>query len=144
MRRRARIWLWDANASYPVPNIALQPLCPGDAHVDWIGLTGYYNIGAGGRSTFDTLFEPTMEQVREFSQKPFLIAETAVSPSSEKPAETKNLFTGMENHADVLGFVWLNYERGRVHFGWRKCNPNRSAHAWNCGLGDVKLPDPGL
>jgi hypothetical protein len=113
------IWLWDVNVTYPVPNIALQPLYPGDAYVDWIGLTGYYNIGAGGRSTFDTLFEPTMEQVREFSQKPFLIAETGVSPSSEKPTEIRDLFTGVADHADVLGFVWFNYNKpGKNETNW--------------------------
>ena len=105
------IWLWDANVTYPVPNIALEPLYPGDAYVNWIGLTGYYNITAGGRSTFDTLFEPTMEQVREFSDKPFLIAETGVSPSSDKPTEIKDLFTGVQDHSDVLGFVWFNYDK---------------------------------
>jgi hypothetical protein len=105
------IWLWDANVTYPVPNIELAPLYPGDAYVDWIGLTGYYNITAGGRSTFDTLFEPTMEQVREFSDKPFLIAETGVSPSWDKPTEIKDLFQGVEDHKDVLGFVWFNYDK---------------------------------
>lgn len=113
------IWLWDVNVTYPVPNIALEPLYPGDAYVDWIGLTGYYNIGAGGRSTFDTLFEPTMEQVREFSRKPFLIAETGVSPSSEKPAEIGDLFSGVQDHADVLGFVWFNYDKsGKNETNW--------------------------
>ena len=113
------IWLWDVNVTYPVPNIALQPLYPGDAYVDWIGLTGYYNIGAGGRSTFDTLFEPTMEQVRGFSQKPFLIAETGVSPSSEKPTEIRDLFSGVADRADVLGFVWFNYDKpGKNETNW--------------------------
>jgi hypothetical protein len=105
------IWLWDVNVTYPVPNIALEPLYPGDKYVDWVGLTGYYNITAGGRSTFETLFEPTMDQVRAFTQKPFLIAETGVSPSSDKPTEIKDLFYGVEEHADVLGFVWFNYNK---------------------------------
>lgn len=43
------IWLRDAKVTYPVPNIALEPLYPDDAYVNWIGLTGYYNITAGGR-----------------------------------------------------------------------------------------------
>lgn len=102
------IWLWDANVTYPVPDIPLKPLYPGDTYVDWIGLTGYYNAAAGGRRTFDTLFVPTMEQVRRFSRKPFLIAETAASPSPNKPAEIDNLFASVESRPDVLGFVWFN------------------------------------
>ena len=105
------IWLWDVNVTYPVPDVELEPLYPGDAYVDWIGLTGYYNVGNGGRSTFDTLFEPTMDEVRDFTQKPFLIAETAVSPSSEKPQEISNLFANVADHSDVLGFVWFNYDK---------------------------------
>ncbi|MBR7839121.1 hypothetical protein KDL01_38015 [Actinospica durhamensis] len=105
------IWLWDVNVTYPVPDIALEPLYPGNAYVNWVGLTGYYNTTPGGRSTFDTLFEPTMEQVRTFTEKPFLIAETGVSPSAEKPTEISNLFTGVQAHSDVLGFVWFNYDK---------------------------------
>jgi mannan endo-1,4-beta-mannosidase len=113
------IWLWDVNVTYPVPDIALEPLYPGDAYVDWVGLTGYYNITAGGRSSFDTLFEPTMQDVRTFTQKPFLIAETGVSPSSEKPTEIENLFTAVEDHSDVLGFVWFNYDKqGENEANW--------------------------
>jgi len=105
------IWLWDVNVTYPVPNVALQPLFPGDAYVDWIGPTGHYNIGAGGRSTFDSLFEPTMEQVRELSQKPFLIAETGVSPSPEKPTEIRDLFGGVEDHTDAAAVAFLRRYR---------------------------------
>jgi mannan endo-1,4-beta-mannosidase len=105
------IWLWDANVTYPVPDVALEPLYPGDAYVNWIGLTGYYNITVGGRSTFDALFEPTMEQVREFTDKPFLIAETGVSPSSDKPNEIRDLFANVQDHSDVLGFVWFDYDK---------------------------------
>jgi hypothetical protein len=105
------IWLWDANVTYPVPDIPLKPLYPGDAYVDWIGLTGYYNTTAGGRRTFETLFGPTMDQVRGFSTKPFLIAETAAAPSPEKPEEIRDLFAGVADRADVLGFVWFNYTK---------------------------------
>ncbi|MBR7826243.1 hypothetical protein KDK95_08020 [Actinospica sp. MGRD01-02] len=122
------IWLWDVNVTYPVPNIALDPLYPGDAYVDWVGLTGYYNTTAGGRSTFKTLFEPTMEQVREFTEKPFLIAETGVSPGAEKPTEIENLFTGVEDHADVLGFVWFNYNKpGKNETDWMIDSDSTSA-----------------
>ena len=136
------IWLWDVNVTYPVPNVELEPLYPGDAYVDWIGLTGYYNVGNGGRSTFDTLFEPTMEEVRGFTQKPFLIAETAVSPSSEKPQEISNLFANVEDHSDVLGFVWFNYDKsGTNEADWMIDSDPQSASTFTSL---VKGPDWGF
>jgi mannan endo-1,4-beta-mannosidase len=114
------IWMWDANVTYPVPSIALKPLYPGDAYVDWVGLTGYYNTTPGGRSTFDTLFLPTMNQVRGFTRKPFLLAETGASPSTRKPTEIANLFAGVEAHADVLGFIWFDYDKsGTNEANWK-------------------------
>jgi hypothetical protein len=113
------IWLWNVNVTYPVPNIPLKPLYPGDAYVDWIGVTGYFNIGAGGRSTYNTLFVPTMDEVRGFTKKPFLLAETGASPSSEKPAEIESLFAGVQDHSDVLGFVWFDYDKtGQNEADW--------------------------
>ena len=117
---RTVIWLWDANVTYPVPSIPLKPLYPGDTYVDWVGLTGYYNTTPGGRSTFDTLFLPTMQQVRKFTGKPFLLAETGASPSSQKPTEIDNLFTSVQSRSDVLGFVWFNYSKAGVNEAdWR-------------------------
>ena len=125
------IWLWDVNVTYPVPDIALEPLYPGDAYVDWVGLTGYYNTTAGGRDTFDTLFEPTMDQVRAFTEKPFLIAETGVSPGTDKPHEISDLFAGVEDHADVLGFVWFNYDKtGANETDWKIDSDPTSAVAF--------------
>jgi mannan endo-1,4-beta-mannosidase len=114
------IWLWDVNVTYPVPNIALKPLYPGDAYVDWIGVTGYYNTTPGGRSTFDTLFLPTMTDVRLFSRKPFLLAETGASPSVSKPQEISDLFAGVEARSDVLGFIWFYYNKpGQNEADWK-------------------------
>lgn len=60
-----------------------------------------------------------MKEVREFTEKPFLIAETGVSPSSEKPTEIEDLFAEVEEHSDVLGFAWFNYDKpGKNETNW--------------------------
>jgi hypothetical protein len=129
---RTVIWLWDANVIYPVPNIPLKPLYPGDAYVDWVGLTGYYNTTPGGRSTFNTLFLPTLQQVRKFSSRPVLLAETGASPSSQKPTEIENLFTSVEARSDVLGFVWFDYDKTGVNEAdWRFDSDPASAAAFS-------------
>ena len=36
------IWVWNPNIINPVPQVQLQPYWPGDAYVDWVGITGYF------------------------------------------------------------------------------------------------------
>jgi mannan endo-1,4-beta-mannosidase len=103
------IWVWSPNVINPVPDVRLKPYYPGDAYVDWIGVVGYYALS--GPTTFDTLFGPTMTQIRRFSHKPFLIAETGVQAGESKPTEIADLFAGVRARADVLGLVWFNLKK---------------------------------
>lgn len=100
------IWTWNANVINPVPRVKLQPLYPGDAYVDWLGLDGYYT--AKGQKTFETLFEPSIRQIRAFSAKPLLIVETGVEPRPTRPTQIKDLLTAVATHPDVLGVVYFN------------------------------------
>lgn len=115
------IWLWDANVTYTDPDVPLEPLYPGDSYVDWVGLTGYYhqNTGEGGRTTFETLFTPSADQIRTFTDKPLLIAETAAAPGPLKAAEIRDLFTTIAAHDDLIGAVWFNYDKsGENETNW--------------------------
>jgi mannan endo-1,4-beta-mannosidase len=107
------IWLWDANVTYTDPDVPLEPLYPGDSYVDWVGLTGYYHqdTSGGGRITFDTLFTPSAQQIRTFTKKPLLIAETAAAPGPLKAPEIRDLFTTITEHDDLIGAVWFNYDK---------------------------------
>lgn len=100
------IWVWTPNVINPVPSIALAPLYPGDAYVDWVGLDGYYTHR--GQHTYSGLFGPTISKVHAFTQKPFIIVETAAEPGSQRPAWIKDLVTGVENDRQMLGFVWFD------------------------------------
>ena len=44
------IWIWNPNDIFPVPQIQLEPYWPGNAYVNWVGLTGYFS--AGGPQSF--------------------------------------------------------------------------------------------
>jgi len=103
------IWIWNPNDIYPVPDVKLQPLYPGDAYVDWIGVTGYW--GVIGPQTYGTLFLPTLLDIRKFTQKPFIIAETSVEPGTNQVTSVKALFSAVKTHDDILGFVWYDYNR---------------------------------
>ncbi len=65
------IWVWNPNDIFPVPQVQLQPYYPGNAYVDWIGITRYFSTT--GPHTYAQLYAPTLAEVRTFSDKPFII-----------------------------------------------------------------------
>ncbi|MER6269051.1 glycosyl hydrolase [Streptomyces sp900105755] len=103
------IWVWSPNVVNPMPKVKLKPYWPGDDYVDWVGVIGYY--AATGPSTYKTLYGPTMSQVRSFTKKPFIIAETAAQAGERKPADIADLFQGTAERSDVVGLVWFNFDK---------------------------------
>ncbi len=106
------IWIWNPNIINPVPNVQLAPYWPGNAYVDWVGLTGYFAVT--GPHTFDGVFGPTMTEIGKFTTKPFLIAETAVETSADELGSISSLIGSVKDDSDVLGFVWFDYNKGGV------------------------------
>jgi hypothetical protein len=103
------IWVWSPNVINPVRTVKLKPYWPGDGYVDWVGVIGYYSLT--GESTFKTLFGPTMAQVRAFTARPFIIAETASEGGARKPADIADLFKSIAKRSDVIGFVWFDFKK---------------------------------
>jgi hypothetical protein len=103
------IWVWNPNVINPMPHVALKPLYPGDSYVDWVGIVGYYE--AGGANTFSTLFGPTKATVRKFTRKPILVVETAAEQGLRKRRDIADLFRGVAESPDVIGFNWFNYAK---------------------------------
>jgi hypothetical protein len=104
------IWVWDPNDIYPVADVKLKPYYPGDDYVDWVGVTGYWT--QDGPNTYGTLYLPTLDQIREFTQKPFIIAETAVQSGSNQDRSLRDLVMAVEDHSDIIGFVWYDFDKG--------------------------------
>jgi mannan endo-1,4-beta-mannosidase len=109
------IWVWNPNVISAEPRLDLSAYYPGDAYVDWVGVTGYF--GAEGPGTFEGVFGPTMQEIRGFTTRPFIIAETAVQTGPDAAAAAQNLVTGVRQRSDVLGFVWFDYDKAGVD--WR-------------------------
>jgi hypothetical protein len=108
------IWIWDPNDILTAPSLKLKSYYPGDGYVDWVGVTGYFS--QNGPNSYSGLYLPTLEEIREFTQKPFIIAETAVEPGSAQSQSLTNLFQAVEQHADIVGFVWYDFD---VNGDWR-------------------------
>jgi mannan endo-1,4-beta-mannosidase len=106
------IWVWNPNVINPVPQVQLKPYWPGTAYVTWVGLTGYFALT--GPHTFAGVFAPTMREIRRFTGKPFIIAETSVETGPAEGSSTLSLVQGVASHPDVLGFIWFDFDKGGV------------------------------
>lgn len=125
------IWVWSPNSINPVPTVALKPYYPGDNYVDWVGIVAYYTHLEAG--TFDTLYTPTLNQVRTFTQKPWIIAETGSEPGARKPSDIYNLAANVMKRPDCLGFIWFNLNK---EVDWRIESDPQSQNAFKQAVGD--------
>jgi mannan endo-1,4-beta-mannosidase len=129
------IWVWNPNIINPMPNVPLEPFWPGANYVDWVGVTGYF--ATTGPHTFDGVYGATMAEIREFTTKPFLIAETSVENGDSETASVDSLMSGVEQSTDVLGLVWFDYDKNGVDWTLETRPTVRAAVAGS--LEDMKL-----
>jgi mannan endo-1,4-beta-mannosidase len=132
------IWVWNPNIINAEPQLDLSAYYPGDAYVSWVGITGYF--GASGPYTFDGVYGPTMQEIRGFTNKPFIIAETAVQTSANAAAATQSLVSGVAQQPDVLGFAWFDYDKQGVD--WRLESRPSVRTAIAAGLTGLTLINP--
>jgi mannan endo-1,4-beta-mannosidase len=111
------IWMWQVN-SLSSETGPVQEWWPGASYVNWVGISGYYYLPG---DTFDNVFNPVLTAVREFTDKPVLIAETAVGPQAQQVRGIDDLFAGIR-FQHVLGLVWFDqHSYGGLYKGedWR-------------------------
>jgi mannan endo-1,4-beta-mannosidase len=121
------IWVWNPNVISAEPQLDLAAYYPGNAYVSWVGVTGYFS--ATGPDTFDSLYGPTMQEIRGFTSKPFIIAETSVQTGPDAVAAAQSLVSGVRQRPDVLGFVWFDYQKAGVDWRLQTRPPVRAAIA---------------
>jgi len=131
------IWVWNPNIINPVPGVPLEPLWPGGSYVDWIGMTGYFAVT--GPHTFDGVYGPTMTEIRQFTTKPFIIAETAVETSSNQLNSVSSLIGSVKDKSDVLGFVWFDYYKNGVDWSLDRPQVRAAAAGALSGMPLVRL-----
>jgi len=97
------IWLWQVN-SLNAKTGSPHDWWPGSNYVTWVGVSGYYYTPG---NSFDNVFNPVVNDIRQFTQDPLLIAETAVGPPAGQSRGIADLFAGIRfNH--FLGLVWFD------------------------------------
>lgn len=131
------LWVWSPNIVNHL-NVPLAPYWPGSAYVDWVGMDGYWRgPSSSAGTTFNSVFGPTVTEVRKFSSKPMLIAETAGVPGWKVRA-INDLFYGVEHTKGMIGFVWFN-ENAR-DADWRVTNDPSSLATFKA---DAHIKTPG-
>jgi mannan endo-1,4-beta-mannosidase len=121
------IWLWQVNSLGGAQTGPPRDWWPGPQYVAWVGVSGYYYVPG---NTFDNVFNPVVNAVKQFTQDPVLIAETGVGPLAGQKRGIADLFAGIRMQHDI-GLVWFDqHSTGGLYRGedWR-LEDNRTALA---------------
>jgi mannan endo-1,4-beta-mannosidase len=132
-------WLWTINQDrYNTGPVASW--WPGASYVTWVGIDGYY---VRPSDTFANVFGRTIDQVREFTNKPVLLSETAVGPAAGQWLKISNLFDGMRQF-NALGLVWFDkaQNQGPLHQDWRIEDSPTAEAAFRLGVSGLTLAHP--
>lgn len=137
-------WLWTIQADESGTG-PIMDWWPGTKYVKWVGIDGYYNKPS---DTFSSVFAQTIKQVREFTDKPILLSETAVALRANQYANILDLFNGMA-HYDTLGLVWFDKDQSQlavshgdprnVHEDWRIEDNRLAEQAFRLGVSGLTL-----
>jgi hypothetical protein len=112
-------WEWAPNQLFE-GTAALEPLFPGDDLVDRVGVSAY-NWGDEYEQyhrwrDLPELMAPTVEAIRDFTEVPIGVAETA---SSSVGGDKAAWIEGMFAHALAEGYAFLSYFNLDTHRDWR-------------------------
>jgi mannan endo-1,4-beta-mannosidase len=110
-------WMWQVNSATSQTG-PVRDWWPGAQYVTWVGVSGYYYLSG---NNFYNVFEPVVTAVRQFTQDPVLIAETAVGPQAGQTRGINDLFAGLRVQ-NYLGLVWFDqHSYGGLYNGedWR-------------------------
>jgi hypothetical protein len=109
-------WLWTINsvASYEGP---IADYWPGASYVTWVSFDAYYYSSG---DDFSGVFGPSIAALRQLTNKPILIGETAIGQAAGQASEIPGLFEGVSRDG-LLGFVWYDQAQddGLYHQDWR-------------------------
>jgi hypothetical protein len=137
-------WVWSPNVEYE-GSTPLNEVYPGDDHVDWVGIDGYNWGTTQTWSSWQSLadvFGPTYDAVRQLTERPVMIAETA---SGEQGGDKATWIEDAFLHAlparfpAVRAVVWFNQNK---ETDWRFESSDTAAAAFRRIATDPTLQAP--
>jgi mannan endo-1,4-beta-mannosidase len=126
-------WLWTIQADEPGTG-PIGEWWPGPKYVSWVGIDGFYYRPS---DNFSNVFGLTIQQVRALTNKPVLLAETAVGPAAGQIEKIQDLFMGMSKYG-TLGLVWFDADQHGVNdvHDWRIENSQEAEYSFRLGAKD--------
>jgi hypothetical protein len=117
-------WLWQVNSVWPGSE-ALRYLWPGSADIDEVGIDGQLS---SPQSTFASVFDQTVTQLRDITRDPVMISEVAVGSDRARPAQITNLFMGARQ-ARLAALVFFD-----AHSAWQFDHDPEALRAFRAGV----------
>jgi beta-mannanase len=137
-------WEWAPNQLFE-GTASLEPLYPGDEHVDRIGISAYnwgeeYEAYHRWRS-FPELMAETVELIRSFAAAPIGVAETASSAvGGDKAAWIEEMFS----HALAEDYEFLTYFNLDTHRDWSVGGDEGVVDAFAAGFEETRAAEPDI
>jgi mannan endo-1,4-beta-mannosidase len=130
-------WVWSPNARWDDSTPKLSRLYPGDAYVDWVGISGYYSTAYSSHyRSFDAIFSETIKEIRAFSSRPLVITETGASDAKGRKAEwIRETFRLLPRHKDIIGVIWFEVNK---ELDWRIVSSPAVAKAFAKAVADPR------
>lgn len=136
-------WVWSPNTGAPA-GVRYSSLYPGDEYVDIVGLDGYNGGDVlprfGGWKSFRKIFEDSLDEIAEVTDRPVMIAETGSAESGgDKAAWINNMFKFLNTRRDVSALLWFQVNKTKQgELDWRFDSTRASRGAFIRGSRRVK------
>jgi Glycosyl hydrolase family 26/Excalibur calcium-binding domain len=103
------IWVWSVNRIDTLPDKTIARVYPGDAYVDWVGMSGYYRDESLA-PTFENTFATTLAELKKVAPKKVVMLTEVGAGTTEanRIAWIQSFFDGLLNHQEIVGFNWFN------------------------------------
>ncbi len=131
-------WLWSP-ATLDGPSIRdVAPYYPGDAYVDWVGLSVYFDQST---DTWARSAAPTVTRLAEVAPgAPLFVAESGVLPGPNRPAMIRDLVAGLAATPQAIGLTWFDVASRQ---DWRIVAEPASLEALRTSVAAAATAPPG-
>ncbi len=100
------VWVWSPATADDVRAADLRHLYPGDAYVDAVGVSVYFDEPT---DSWATTAQPTVDELRRVAPgAPLLVAEAGVLPGPRRTAMVRDLLEGALSVPEIAAVTWLD------------------------------------
>ena len=112
-------WVWAPNDEQDIGAGSVVPYWPGDKYVDTVGIDGYLRTDS---ATYQSVFGPTVADIRALTSRPIWIAETGLNVDATTGARLTS-YVAAVRAAGIEGFLYFDTK------GWTLTDADEEALA---------------